>query len=1167
MTDDRNDTRDETQNTTSVEADSFNDAAHWEAALNGALTSLLFDGSNGPQPTTSATDVHNVLHAAFDALLFGDEAPADAGSGSPQTRAWVANDTAAPSGFGRIMFSRSSDVAPADHLSGALDSRSPLISSNVAIASGRAANDNVIWIGSGDSDHDSGVYGRDPSVAVLDNGDALIAWIGADDAIHAKFIPADHDLGWDAGDSAERQKLDQLLINLGDSSTGAAGKAGRVVVTPTSQNSFAAVWTSEFAVNSVLMGTILTLGTAAHAGDREDAEAHWTVTDIAPQVLPKDTGAFTVAITDVGALTVNFAPHAHSAAGIGPADHAIVVHLDSTVAPSPELAHIVSEASATVMVPHGSSMAGVQNARHANADGPEHIVDQHETAANNGSGNHSVSEQNGGSGEHHSSAIVTIADDGTVFTPGFENGVFTIHIQTADGKDSGAVIAIEGAIDPQIAGTHNGVAVAYSTEVGSGTTAGSTVQVAAYDNAGNALGGGPVMVIASEAKAAFTDVAIAYTHQESSATPDSQPASVASAAAPSGVLVIALIENANTGGFGDLKAQLFSVPDGDAASGNGLTALGADGQAGGDDDGVFQVTNQDDGLCRAPAIEGLDDGAVAVAWVQQTEHGNGPDVIRGEIIVPGDDAAPENLDLTPFMPNGVADGSNPVLASDDAGDLIVGWIEAALTSGYEAKSAIFRHSGGHHWNPPETTITLNHFADLPRDFAIAITGSGDTLSVVIAWRDADNTVSTAQIDVSTGQSGGTIIVQSDTSHGDDAGLGVAALSDGNVLVVYGSSDGHDSSLSAAVVELPTANDPGSVISVSGSGSDDHNDSNKGSGSLDTALLSAVLQLPAAADVQSQNNGSDNSGPSNDTGISGQGSGNSGSDASGGGNSGSGNSRSGNSSGNGSDGSGGGPGSADTTVSGSNSGGGSDNSGHGSQPDLASPMSVTLSEAGQPSIVVNFASDLIQFVSNDNVSNDNSSSSASAAAELSPSHGTSGNSGDTHIPSSSDVAALEAMATPVEESSSNSSHAGNSDTSSAGSASGSNSGSASHDMVALLHDLSGGNSSGGNSSGGGSGHGGDAAPSANDNSTPHFGDTALAIASGYGNDVADYMTADEQAALVPEPISALFEALQFANAFNDASNGDVMMFDAANVVTISQFQSPDCHHSHHDLPLI
>jgi hypothetical protein len=213
-------------------------------------------------------------------------------------------------------------------------------------------------------------------------------------------------------------------------------------------------------------------------------------------------------------------------------------------------------------------------------------------------------------------------------------------------------------------------------------------------------------------------------------------------------------------------------------------------------------------------------------------------------------------------------------------------------------------------------------------------------------------------------------------------------------------------------------------------------------------------------------------------------------------------------------------------------------------------------------VVNFASDLIQFVSNDNVSNGNSGSSASAAAELSTSHGTSGNSGDTHIPSSSDVAALEAMATPVEDSSKQSGHSGNSDSSSAGSASGSNSGSASHDMVALLHDLS-----GGNSSGGGSVHGGDAAPSANDNSTPHFGDTALAIASGYGNDVADYMTADEQAALVPEPISALFEALQFANAFNDASNGDVMMFDAANVVTISQFQSPDCHHSHHDLPLI
>ena len=1138
MTDDR-DTDDHGFDGALGDASNFGDAAHWEAALNGALMGLLFDQSsdrhNDRPSEPHDANANDVLQAAFDALLFGDKAALFATGEAGRVRAWVANDDAAPNGFGRIMFARGDDIAAASHLSGALDARSPQITTNLAISSGRAANDNVIWVGSDGDDGFSGVYGRDPSVAVLDNGDALIAWVGTDDAIHAQFLPSNAAGHWDAGDDTERQKLDQLLMNLGDSATQSGGKAGRVAVTATGQNSFAAVWTSEFAVNSILMGTILTLGTAARAdGNSEDADAsHWTVSDIPPQSLPAGSGAFSVAVSDAGTLTVSFASDSDAASDGSGASHAVVLHLDRDEAADAEQVKIVGSDPDSNITTDGHSTAASHAVHHGDSDGLENNGLPHgNDAGHTSSGGHSGTSIHTTNSETHFGPTIAVADDGHAFVGGFapdadpeQPNPYYVTPVDAHGKPSGPPIEVTPnaiAIDsdhptldvaPTLTGTHDGFAVAWVEKDGSGPATIKDVQVQAFDGHGKPLGSAPVTVATSHGQAAsFSDVTTGYTHRDATSTPDhtADQTNVSAAPAaepPSGLLAVAFVENATTEGFGTLKAQLFSVPD-DGAAG-GLTALGADGEAGGDNDAVFQMTNEADGLCRDPAIEGLDHGTLAVAWVQQTDHGDGPDVVRGVIMTPGEDVALQELDLTSFMPNGVTDGTDPVLASDAAGDLIIGWIQAALLGGYEAESAVYRRNGHNGWDRPDHSVTIGSFTDIPHDFAIAVTGSGDTLSLVVAWRDGDNNVTTAHFDIGTDQSGPALDVHSSGSDdGLSSGLGLAALPDGQVLLVYGSSDGHDSTITAAVVQL-TSGDTTTVVSIETSSGKDVDNSGHNSG--------------PETDANSGSNSGSNSGPENCN--------------------------------------------SDASALGDNGGPGSSSDDTHAVADIAPLAPVSDAVASPATVVVNYASDLIQFVSNDNVV----SPAAVTATDDPAAHETTGHADESCAPTAQDVAALEAMASPNTDNS-GSSHS--SDGSNSGPGSNYGSGAVTIDDATPAHDLShnsghdtssGGSSASGGSGSGSGGHSVDTA-SANDNSTPHFGDTALTITTGYGNDVADYITADEQAAMVPEPVSILFEALQFANAFNDAANGDVMLFDDSNVVTISQFKLSDINDPRHDVPL-
>ena len=64
---------------------------------------------------------------------------------------------------------------------------------------------------------------------------------------------------------------------------------------------------------------------------------------------------------------------------------------------------------------------------------------------------------------------------------------------------------------------------------------------------------------------------------------------------------------------------------------------------------------------------------------------------------------------------------------------------------------------------------------------------------------------------------------------------------------------------------------------------------------------------------------------------------------------------------------------------------------------------------------------------------------------------------------------------------------------------------------------------------------------------------LAFSVGYGNEVDNYYE-DEHVFDVAEPVADMFDALQFANALSDNGNGEVIVFEASNLVVIRDFET-------------
>ncbi|MEQ1653935.1 MAG: hypothetical protein ABL897_15740 [Hyphomicrobium sp.] len=1067
------------------------DCGDWDALLNGAFSGLLFD--TAPAAAHFASVVDDPLHAAFEALLFGDSETSLLIEPRTHVRVWVANDDTAPAGFGRIMLSRESDTVALTELSGVLDRDGPQINANPAIASGHAANDNTIWIGSG-GDTIAGVYGRDPSVAVLDNGDALVAWIGADDGVHAALLAA----GDDANAVADRSKLDHVLAGLSDAAAASGGKAGRVVVTPAGQFSFAALWTTEFALNSVLMGTLLTLTPSAAASDG-DSSGHvtWTLQDIPARPVPPHTSAFDVALTGDGTLSVTFTDDNGGSETITIADWSGSAGDDTVDADDSGLVATAGAQSpltapssdgatddpAQIVSSEGAGVAESAADHSGNDDGIVPPITVIETTTIAGGANDTVQQVR---------PDIAISGDGSPtalhIVPGPALGdPVTIIITPLDqhGHASGQPVVVTSNaiihdtdhptldVTPDIAGTSDGVAVAWVARQGQGEATVKALQIQAFDGDSQPLSSAPVTVVQAHGeRASFSDVATGYSERTeasgNSGGADHGQGTDGESADGGGLLAVAWVQDASADGYGTISAQLFSVTSSDDSdAGHGLTAVGEDGRSGGDDDGPFQLScGADDGnsdaLGRAPQIEGLGDGALAVAWVEHESGNSGHEVVRGVVMTPCYDEASTDLDLAPLMPRGIASGTSPILASDSVGDLIVAWMQAALAGGYEAASAIFRHGDDGQFTPPTAAMILNHFDSIPEDFAIAVSGSGDDISLVLAWRDDDNNVAAVRYDVETDRASPEFTVYTDDDHNDGGGLGLANLPDGELLVVYATNDGSDSDISATLLDIDGGSNSGS-----GKSGDADREDNSGRGNASDRSDSDTIVSSSSENSGKGSNCDEGRSADSDRENSAR----------------------------------------ESSIDDDNSDSGkSDSSGSGSQK----------SGNDSASAVANYDNDLIQFLVDD--AEDGSEQTAIVFSWTS----TDSDEAPGSQTGSGAIAALEAFAQLADETA-----GGASDQADTG--------------------------------------GGDAVP-ANDNVAAAYGDATLAFVGGYGNDITDYISAEEQAASIPEPIALLFEALQFANAFDDAANNDVLVFDMTNVVTISQFQTADAMDSRFDLPL-
>jgi hypothetical protein len=1350
MTDDRDD----------FQPDVFigDEISAWDAALNG-----LSSASDGG---AFALDANEALHKAFAALLFGNETPTAVLEARVGVRAFVANDDLVPTGgFGRIMLERTFEMTnPRDGLPGLLDHASPLIVSNAAIASGHAANDNVHWVGS--EDGSSGAYGRDPSLGMLDNGDALVAWVGIDGAIHAEFIPAVDST--EQARQANANSLDALIAALNAATEQHGGKVGRVSVTPVGHNSFATVWTCEFALNSVLMGKILTLDSAtADPATPSSNGMVWTAHDLAPQSIASGVEHFAVTVVNGTAIEVSFATDTSSADGDGAGSSTASVRWTAEDDSWSLVQTNLMPANATDSnAPASASHAPTPPLRPVDPDlrddatvAPEDAVtaspsDATSEGASTASATHH-SDIPGNSSGTAAIETITIAGDATdtvnQTTPSLaisEDGEATVmHTVDSGAADSASIVITrldehghaDGApvvvtdhalvrdddaptldLGPAITGTTDGVAVVWieraeapesedasavdatvdATAPGDAPTAEDatdaatvqTLRVQVFDDEASPIGDQPIVIATSISSGiAFSDVATGFVHKpaapsspaETAPTHDDEAATVAQTdiqvsatmsapverggdaeegpaatsapsvdeAAPASaptitgdMVAVTWIAQPDCNGYGTLQSQLYELVEVDdhssSASGPGpdaptseaaasdstssdptsaeaeqtddvatessgssdtsgsshleLVALGGDGDDAVDGAPALHLNaTGEEIIARSPSIEGLSDGALAVTWVEHGQSDTGADieVVQGAIVTPGQETPNVDIDLGDLMPNGIAEGTEPVITSDAAGDLIIGWIQNALSGGYEAASAIYAHTAPGKWLPPSVVHILETFEELPRDFAISVSGSGKDMSLVVAWRDADDNVSAVAYDVDIGKKGIKYELQSDHDHNDGSGLALAQLGDGQMLAVYASSDGTDSDISGAIFavsDAATDAQPSNAAACednSNSGSSSDN-CGSGSGSRDEQanemVAATVTKLVVTVAASQQADSASDASPDEVAGTS------------------------------------------------------LPLNGHAIDSDAAANPCVETVVLGSD-IVVDFSGDQIIFPtpvddaapqSSDTVSDTSDSATvttgeptgldatgdqaadSSAVVSTNDCHS---DDDDDHAPSAgvaqqvkssescapptlADVAALEALADDTTGSTTSSnSGSGSSGSGSCGS-DGDKSSSISVALTADDCDNSGKGKSGSDddddrsSSGSGSGRSGSCggrndnianddddgagvtiSSVANDNSTSttatlEFTDAGLAFSSGYGNDIDDFITPEEQAALVPETITTLFDALQFANAFNDASNADVIVFDGANVVSITTLDLTQNTAPKFDIPL-
>lgn len=767
--------------------------------------------------------------------------------------AWVEPDADAPAGLGRIMFSWPAvDAAETikvhgsllhDRLSGAIDAESPVIAANVAIASGHAANDNKVWLGT-----DAGVggtYGREPSAATLADGETVIAWIGEDNIVHAALYPVE---------VAERAKLSLPPIDanalpsvLGEAAPATGRDCGRLKVIATGPASFAAVWVAELGFSTALAGQIFALQPRAVIEDENVSGGQPNVSQwIALPMTPVPAsgaaiGDITLALNDVGQLHIGYEStgeygerNSHSELAPLPALGETQRHdrsssggeaLADTVTDNSQ--HHIGEHSAPAHAPEavesaeGSTPAGAGTdtaPSNLNVETGIAAAPDSATAPTLISSLLAIGTDLPTIGQMFPEVVVT--PDGRVYVPTVETGAgpntrtITITPLNANGDPVTGADGVPQVIEvtkqavvsdpdrpdldlsPDLAsvGANVGVAWVQDAENASGSHV-KKLLVQVFDGHGQAASDLPIVAnIGDDTATTISDIELTgLSNSENSSNP----------ALPDAAVV--WVRNAGHDGYGDVNLHLFDVAPGVEDRPSVIPGLDANATPGGPA-GPFQINvGEAPAVGRDPQIEGVRGGAVAVAWVSPGLQAGSSPVVTGVVIDGHNGQQLTALNLTSFMPQGVAEGSEPMLKTDAKGNIVVGWLEAAEDGGFHATAAVFTYVSQGKWSKPDAAVQLAHFDEPPHDLSIGIS-SADDASLLVTWTE-NGDLNGVRFDLDGHQIGSAFEVDSGRGwchwHAPVVPDNVetvqdAALPDGQIILVYNEAIGVDSNVSAKV---------------------------------------------------------------------------------------------------------------------------------------------------------------------------------------------------------------------------------------------------------------------------------------------------------------------------------------------------------------------------------
>ena len=598
----------------------------------------------GSETTPWLTDANRFGSLGGDTFAFGHDVDAGHTSTSETSdnladvKTWVALDAEAPSGLGRIMLSwpahagSAAAVAPdgtviQTSLSGFVARDNPVISGNLAIASGRAANDNVIWVGDENIDGPGGVFGREPSVATLSDGKTVIAWIGEDNIVHAKLYPgeADH------ADHATTAQLNVLISNLGQAAPALGADAGRLKVTAL-ERGFAAVWVAELGFTAALVGkAFLTPAAADDKVDEANLSSGWVIHDLpAVATAGADVRQVTVALGDNNSLELGYTSSGQFAGGSDAGHHKVAVEIPDISEPGAGNSatathtgtidqHDLHGTSTSYDMLHVPQSAVVKRADDATEDKPASSDSQHTTDHSTKEDSHGLKPIDPGTGDlagtpftvggpqtiagnpndgvAQTNPIVVASNDGAHYHVlstelNHVTGTSTLKIATTNlsththheltltkdavtndvshpGLDLGPALTAVGAAGAGIAWVQN-------TTTADGTTV-KAIAVQVIGDNGDAISKVPVIVaIGEDGRATVSGISIAgISTQEHHGHDSALDTPLATASGADGVvsgpelvagLAVVWVKDADAQGFGAIDAQVFAVHSGGSPS-------------------------------------------------------------------------------------------------------------------------------------------------------------------------------------------------------------------------------------------------------------------------------------------------------------------------------------------------------------------------------------------------------------------------------------------------------------------------------------------------------------------------------------------------------------------------------------------------------------------------